>query len=436
MLGRTLSGASRRENNYGKTDDESVKCAGLFLSDRRNVVAWLRSQRFETQNGRLKTIPKHGDGPLSALIDNCEGLIYNKYQKLAGKLFAVAIVLIVSAIVCARARAQEPSTSLLNASRAIALNAKTGKVYAVDHAQGAVAVFDRGKAATGSVKVGKDPVALAINEATNRIYVANNASGSVSVIDGTNDVVVATVNVGALPYVLAVNPVTNKIFVSNTFSDVITLIDSATNAMSTIKAGSADSIVIDTKRDRAYLIGWEGTSLTVLDSKPAIIGKVQMGGMHLWGMAVDEAAGKLYVTRAGNAELAIVDEAFGSVTNIATGAIPCAVAVNPSTNRIYVVNHEDNTVNVIDGISGKALATVKVGEKPQGIVIDAKANRIYVANVHGDSVSVIDGTRNAVIGTLRTGHNPYALVVNDTAARLYAVLQSESFLTVTDLDYK
>ncbi|HXM15374.1 MAG TPA: YncE family protein [Candidatus Eremiobacteraceae bacterium] len=335
----------------------------------------------------------------------------------------------------ARPQAGEPSTSLLNATRAIALNAKTGKVYAVDHAQGAVAVFDREKAATASVKVGKEPVALAINETTNRIYVANNAGGTVSVIDGTNDVVVATVNVGTLPYVLAVNPLTNKIFVSNTFSNVITLIDGTTNATNTIKAGSADSIVIDSKRDRAYLIGWEGTSLTVLDSKPAIIGKVQMGGMHLWGMAVDETAGKLYVTRAGNAELAIVDEASGSVTNIATGSIPCAVAVNPATNLVYVVNHEDNTVTVIDETQGKSLATVEVGEKPQGIALDAKTNRIYVANVHGDSVSVIDGARSSLIETLRTGHNPYALVVNERAARLYAVLQSESPL-VTDLKGK
>ena len=341
-------------------------------------------------------------------------------------------------ITTARAKSQteEPSTSLLNATRAIALNAKTGKVYAVDGAHDAVAVFDRKEVARASVKVGKEPVALAINEKTNRIYVANNAGGSVSVIDGTNDVAVATVNVGALPYVLAVNPVTNKIFVSNTFSEMITLIDGATNATSTIKAGSADSIVIDTKRDRAYLIGWEGTSLAVLDSKPAIIGKVQMGGMHLWGMAVDEAAGKIYVTRAGNAELAIVDEASGRVTNIATGASPCAVAVNPATNRIYVVNHEDNTVTVIDGTLGKALGTVEVGKKPQGIAIDAKANRIYVANVHGDDVSVIDGARNAVIETLRTGRNPYALVVNDSTARLYAVLQSESPFTVTDIENK
>jgi YVTN family beta-propeller protein len=384
----------------------------------------------------LKLSPKHCDDPPTFFIEDGEGPIYNKYRKLSEKIFSVVIVLGVAATASAKLQAVEPSTSLLNATRAIALNSKTGKVYAVDHAQGAVAVFDREKAPKASVKVGKEPVALAINETTNRIYVANNAGGSVSVIDGANDIVVATVNVGILPYVLAVNPVTNRIFVSNTFSDVITLIDGASNATSTIKAGSADSIVIDSKRDRAYLIGWEGTSLTVLDSRPAIVGKVQMGGTHLWGMAVDEVAGKLFVTRAGNSELAIVDEASGSVTNIASGATPCAVAVNQATNLIYVVNHEDNTVAVIDGTQGKAFAMVKVGEKPQGIAVDPLTNRIYVANVHGDSVSVIDGARNVVIETLRTGHNPYALVVNDRMARLYTVLQSEIPFRATDLDGK
>ena len=349
------------------------------------------------------------------------------------KILIAAIVLGVSATTGAKPQTGEPSTSLLNATRAIALNAMTGKVYAVDRTHGAVLVFDRGKAAKAIVKVGKEPVALAINETTNRIYVANNAGGSVSVIDGTNDAVVASVIVGALPYVLAVNPVTNKVFVSNTFSDVITLIDGATNATSTIRAGSADSIVIDTKRDRAYLIGWEGTSLTVLDSKPAIVGKVEMGGMHLWGVAVDEARGKLYVTRAGNAQLAIVNEATGSVANITTGATPCAVAVNPSTNLIYVVNHEEDTVTVINGTERKVLATVEVGKKPQGIAIDPKVNRIYVTNVHGDDVSVIDGTRNAVIKTLRAGRNPYALVVNDRTAQIYTVLQDEVPVSVSDL---
>ena len=34
---------------------------------------------------------------------------------------------------------------------------------------------------------------------------------------------------------------------------------------------------------------------------------------------------------------------------VATGSQPFAVAVNPATNKIYVVNHGQNTVTVIDG---------------------------------------------------------------------------------------
>ena len=60
----------------------------------------------------------------------------------------------------AKAQGREPSTSLLNATRAIAVNTKTGKVYAVAGARGAVTVFEDGKKATRSVAVGKDPVAL------------------------------------------------------------------------------------------------------------------------------------------------------------------------------------------------------------------------------------------------------------------------------------
>ena len=346
--------------------------------------------------------------------------------------YLAAMLMACGAACPAPGQVAEPSTSLLNATRAIALNTKTGKVYAVASAQGAVSAFDPGKKATSSVKVGKGPVALAINEATNRIYIANNGSGSVSVIDGFSDAVVATVNVGALPYVLAVNAVTNKVFVSNTFSDVITLIDGATNVTSTIKAGSADSIVIDAERDRAYLVGWESTNLTVLDSKPSLVGKIPTKGMHVWGTFVDQAAGKVYATKAGQAELLIVGEDSGSVGAVPTGAIPCAIAVNPVTGAIYVVNHADDTVTVTGLANHKVAITIKVGKAPQGIVVDSKVNRIYVANVHSNSVTVIDGAGNTAINTLNVGKNPYALAVDEKSGRLYVALQGETPFVAID----
>jgi YVTN family beta-propeller protein len=350
---------------------------------------------------------------------------------LTRKVLVVSVLVVGATATIAPLPAQEPSTSLRNAARAIAVNTKTQKAYAVSASQNAVVVYGPEKKTTATIKVGKSPVALAINEATNRIYVANNGSGSVSVIDGANDEVAVTISVGALPYVLAVNPVANKIFVSNTFSDVITLIDGKANATSTIKAGSADSIVVDAQRDRAYLVGWESTTLTVLDSKPSVVAKIPLHGMHVWGTLADEAKGSVFATKAGGAELLIVEEGAAKVRAIPTGAIPCAVALNPVTALIYVVNHGEDTVTTIDGANQRVVATIHVGKSPQGIVIDSKSNRIYVANVHGDSVTMIDGARNVATKTIHVGKNPYALAVDEISGRLYVALEGEtSFATI------
>jgi YVTN family beta-propeller protein len=351
---------------------------------------------------------------------------------LTRKVLVVSVLVVGATATVAPLPAQESSTSLRNAARAIAVNAKTRKAYAVSESQDAIVVYDPGKKTTATIKVGKSPVALAINEATNGIYVANNGSGSVSVIDGANDALAANIDVGALPYVLAVNPVANKIFVSNTFSDVITLIDGKTNATTTIKAGSADSIVVDAQRDRAYLVGWESTNLTVLDSKPSVVAKIPLHGMHVWGTLADQATGRVFATKAGSAELLVVEEGSTKVRAIPTGAIPCAVALNPATGLVYVVNHGEDTVTTIDGANQRVVATIHVGKSPQGIVIDSKTNRIYVANVHGHSVTMIDGARNVATKTFHVGKNPYALAVDQVSGRLYAALEGETSFAAID----
>ena len=99
-----------------------------------------------------------------------------------------------------------------------------------------------------------------------------------------------------------------------------------------------------------------------------------------------------------------------------------AVAVNSATNRVYVVNHGDDSVTVVDAAMREVIATVKVGSLPQGIAVDTKANRIYVANVHGDSISVIDGSSNRVVKTLSTGKNPYAIAVDPNGGRMFVAL--------------
>ena len=105
--------------------------------------------------------------------------------------------------------------------------------------------------------------------------------------------------------------------------------------------------------------------------------------------------------------------------NIATGQQPMAVAVNETTNKAYVVNHNSNSVTVIDGKTRTAVATIPTGAGPEGIAVNPVTNRIYVANSGENSVTVIDGATDTVIATVRTGSYCQAVAVNPVTNRIY-----------------
>ena len=251
-----------------------------------------------------------------------------------------------------------------------------------------------------------------------------------SVLDGQSDSVISTVDVDARPYVLAVDEATNKIYVSNTFSDVLTIIDGASNKTTKMKIGSKDAMVVSPKMNRLYLLGYEDPNINALAGTSEAPTKVHIG-THLWGMELNEASQTLYVTRIGVASVTAVDERTGNVSTIPTGAMPCAVAVNPSKNIAYVANYGDDSVTIIDGAKRAAIATVPVGKHPQAIAVDARANLIYTANTHGNSASVIDGSTYKVIATLNAGTNPYAVAVDAESGKVFvANMDSPGFTMI------
>jgi YVTN family beta-propeller protein len=73
---------------------------------------------------------------------------------------------------------------------------------------------------------------------------------------------------------------------------------------------------------------------------------------------------------------------------VPVGQQPVAVAVNATTNKIYVANNRDNTVTVINGATN-ATTTVPVGQQPVAVAVNEATNNIYVANSENDTVTVI-----------------------------------------------
>src|SRR6266850_1864832 len=324
------------------------------------------------------------------------------------------------------------ATGTLISPKAVAVNPKTNKVYAVNSSDGTVTVMSGSANSSKTVKVGSEPVAIAINPATNKIYVGNSASGTVSVIDGTTDTVTATVCVGDLPYVIAANPTTNKIYVSKTFSNTMVVIDGATNSTSNLKPGlQADAIAVNPVTNKLYLTNYESQNVTVMDGATNDTASVS-AGMHLWAIATNPATNKIYAANAGSSNITVIDGATNGTITVKTGEIPCAIAVDPASNRIYAVNYASDTVTAIDGANNSVIATISVGARPQAIGIDSVTHTIYVANTHSNTVTIIDGTNNSVIATLATGDGPYAVAVDVTNNKVYLSTMGKDHLNVID----
>jgi YVTN family beta-propeller protein len=168
--------------------------------------------------------------------------------------------------------------------------------------------------------------------------------------------------------------------------------------------------------------------IRLVDEATGAITKVSVGP-HVWGMVFDQPSGTLFLTQTARAEIVALDEKTHAVRTLPVGRIPCALAINPVTRRLYVVNYGDETLSVLDLQTMTTIATLPVGGHPQGLAVDSKSNRIYVANVQGNSVTVIDGARNAVIGVRNAGSHPYAVAVDQSSGHAYAANYGAPWMT-------
>jgi YVTN family beta-propeller protein len=96
------------------------------------------------------------------------------------------------------------------------------------------------------------------------------------------------------------------------------------------------------------------------------------------------------------------------------------VAVDAASHRVYVGGAPNQTVVVLDGLTGATLATITMPFTPSSMAIDSAAHRLFVM---GDdrssskdtvSVSIVDTATNAILTTVPGPFLPLAPVAVDT----------------------
>jgi len=158
--------------------------------------------------------------------------------------------------------------------------------------------------------------------------------------------------------------------------------------------------------------------------------------MPIFAVALNPELNRIYVSWTGMHDenyVTVVDAISKQiVTDVPVGSWPIDIAVNRSTDRLYVVNHTDGTVTVIDGTTNQVVATVDAGFIPREAAVNEATNRIYVSTM--DTVSVIDGATNQLVDSIALDKYPWGIALNPTIDRIYLANTFDNDNSVSVID--
>ena len=117
-----------------------------------------------------------------------------------------------------------------------------------------------------------------------------------------------------------------------------------------------------------------------------------------------------------------------------------AIAVNTTTNRVYVANDLLNTVFVIDGTPGsptfdKVIAQLPLPGDPEGhlgVAVDPTTNRVHVSDYGTASLYTVDGSKSSILSTTVLGTPPVEVAVNPSTHRVYTTDPAVAAVSVID----
>lgn len=336
---------------------------------------------------------------------------------------------------------------------------------------------------SGTIAVGTAPRAIAVDSTTNKIYVTDfgktpttpisgqgcTPSGAdVEVIDGVTQQPIASVGDFSAqapgpenPFAMALDAAHLTLYVvtvqhwSGAFGrgtctglgENVRLFDaSSLHIFGGLSNGGGSGIDVNPTTVTLYIAhpfdfqGLRGDDVNVYSGEN-IVATISVGAAP-GGVAVDATTNKIYVANSGSNNVSVIDGATNSV--VATIAdpkavAPVAVAVNPVTDTIYVANSQSNNLTVINGATNSVTATIPLATSPSGLDVDPQTNFIYIANAGnsqtGDpgNITVIDGATHATTTlTDPKAQNPAAVAVNPVTNKIYVANSGSNNVTVID----
>ena len=145
-----------------------------------------------------------------------------------------------------------------------------------------------------------------------------------------------------------------------------------------------------------------------------------------WHVALNPTTNRLYVTMTSGGGADVFDTSTTIPTLVdflPTGKSPADVQVDETTNRVYVDCSTPTAVYVFDGNNDRRLAVIPVGDTaafPDRMALNSQTNRLYVSvQLSHNHEAVIDTTTNSVVATIPFPDAPDGVAVDLPTNQIY-----------------
>ena len=276
----------------------------------------------------------------------------------------------------------------------IAVNPGTRRVYVSHGGDSSQFVIDPltlgvTRLATG----GNGP--FAVNASTNRIYMVRLGNNDeITMINGANNTWTSLAIDSYTPMWASVNPGTNKLFVAGYTTGDVRIVDLSADtdypATKSVGVWSGPTRVeVNPVTNKAYVIGENPRGpISVVDGSTftSVYFVPEGHAQKPVRVALDTVVNKAYLVFSG--EVIVVDGATNALTFVPAGTVGVAgnssIAVNERTHRAYVPSRL-GYMTVIDGTTNSA-TYVTVPQGANGVAVNPETNRVYVISPGAVSV--------------------------------------------------
>lgn len=154
------------------------------------------------------------------------------------------------------------------------------------------------------------------------------------------------------------------------------------------------------------------------------------GGDGGWDLAsVDPIAHRLYVARSDS--VMGIDLASGKASALIPVEHGHAALAIPGTREVIATDGNGNDAIIFNGKTGAVRAKIATGKKPDAVAYDPATRRLFVMNADDGSITVIDSTSAKVLATIAVGGS-LELGAADGKGRLFVNVEDRNEVAVID----